>query len=132
MSEPIKSLHVAWCAATKQELNFRATERIFYDLWKLDITPEDVTCVVEFVLHWNKQHPDCPRKINLYSLCSDPSRFAADLAEAKPWKRNRVKPPTPREEILEAWRPTNGERVKPENAHKLSEFLRIPPTTNHQ
>lgn len=132
MTDKIKALHTAWCTGTGQDLHLRATERVFFELFQMDFTPEDVSLVVKHVLRFNKAHPDCPMRLAFHKICGDLEYFSSLLAESKAQERNRVKPPTPREEIMEAWRPTNGERVKPENAHKLSEFLRIPPTTNHQ
>lgn len=127
MNETIKKMHSTWCLATGQDLHLRATERVWFQLAQLDFNADDVVVVVQHILRFNKKHPDCPMRLAFHKVCGDTEYFASLNAEAKALSRNRPKPPTPREEILEAWRPTNGERVKPENAHRVSEFLRIPP-----
>ena len=119
-------LHETWNLTAGQELHYRATERIFYEADKLGFTPDDLKLVLQHVLSYNKTHKHAPMKVQVHKLLGDLEIFASILAEAKAKERNRVKPPTPKESILESWRPTNGERVSGANCHRLSDFLKTP------
>lgn len=124
MNDQLKLLHSCWCTTTGQDLHFKATERLFYELWKMEFKPDDLLCVLKHCLAYNKTHQNAQMKIQIHKLCGDLEVFASILAEARAKERNRIKPTTPKESVLSSWR-----GVKPEsngNCHKLSEFLKVP------
>ena len=126
MTEKLKALHACWCHMTGQELHFKATDRLFYEMFKMDFTTDDLLCVLKHVLSYNRTHPNAQMKVQVHKLLGDLEVFASILAEARAKERNRVKPLTPKESALEAWRPTCGERVNGANLHRLSDFLKVP------
>lgn len=128
MTTPLESLHQCWCETTGQELNFKATERIWYEMSKLEFTADDLLIVLKDVLYYNRTHAGCPMKVQVHKLCSDLEIFASLLASAKAKARNKIKPITAKEAVLESWRPTIGERVSGDNCHRLSDFLKTPPS----
>lgn len=124
MTTPLESLHACWCTTTGQDLHYKATERIWYEMSKLDFTDDDLLIVLKDVLYYNRTHSSCPMKIQVHKLCSDLEVFASLLASAKAKARNKIKPTPPRDEVLSAWR-----GVKPEgngNCHKLSDLIHLP------
>lgn len=123
MTDQIQSLHACWCQVTGQELHFKATERIFWEMAKLDFTADDLLIVLKDVLQYNRTHSNFPMKIQIHKLCSDLEIFASMLASAKAKNRNKLVKPTPKESILESWRPTAGERVSGANVHRISEIF---------
>lgn len=124
MNDQMKLLHTVWNQTTGQELHFKATERLFYELWKMEFKPDDLLCVLKHVLAYNKTHTHAPMKIQIHKLCGDLEIFASILAEARAKDRNRVKPATPKESVLSEWR-----GIKPEsngNARSIGEFIKVP------
>ena len=126
MTTQITELHSTWCACTGQEINLRATERIWYELWRCDFSVDDLRLVVEYMKRFNRTHPDCQMKIQVHKVCGDLEAFASIVGECKARERNKVKPATPKEQVLNAWRPICGERVNGANVHRLSDFLKVP------
>lgn len=120
MIEQIKSLHQTWCLTTGQQVNYRATERIFFELANLDFTADDLLSVLKHVLHYNKTHAACPMKVQVHKLC-EPETFASICAEAKARERNKIAKPTPREAVLHAFRGVATEPVG--NPHHIREVF---------
>jgi len=125
MTEQIKSLHACWCQTSGQELHFKATERIFFEMAKMDFKPDDILCVLKFVLNYNLTHKHAPMKVQVHKLCGDLEIFASILAEARAKERNKVQALTPKEKTLAAWR--GCEPVSNGNVHRISDFLKVPP-----
>jgi hypothetical protein len=126
MNKTITQFHSTWNQITGQELNLRATERLFYELWKLEFTPDDLACVLKYMLAFNRKHPECPMKVQAHKVMGDPETFASVLAEARAKERNRPRPATPKEAVLQSFRPVaNAEMQGNGSAHRLSEFLKV-------
>lgn len=104
MNETLKALHACWNSLTGQELHFRATERLFYELFKMDFTEDDLKCVLRHVIGYNKTHPHAPMKVQAHKLLGDLEVFGSILAEARAKERNRPKPPTAKEIVLKEFR----------------------------
>jgi hypothetical protein len=104
MIEKLKSLHACWNLTTGQEVNYRATERIWFELANLDFTEGDLLSVLKHVLQYNKTHGNCPMKVQVHKLCGDVEVFGSICAEAKARERNKVAKPTPRESVLQSFR----------------------------
>ena len=131
MTDQIKQLHRCWCDLTGQELNLRATERLFYELLNSDFTVDDLGCVVRYVLAFNRKHLDCPMKVQFHKICGDLEQFASVLAEARARERNRVKGPTPRAAVLQAFRPVSGQELSGTgNTHSIGDFIKVPVGAN--
>ena len=109
MTDQIQSLHSCWCQTTGQPLHFKATERLFYEMAKLDFVSDDLLCVLKFVLSYNKTHQNAQMKVQVHKLCGDLETFASILGEARAKERNKIPKPTPKEIVLEQFR-----RVTPE------------------
>lgn len=124
MTDQLKSLHACWNQVTGQDVHFRATERIWFEMFKMDFTADDLMVVLKDVLAYNKSHVHCPMKVQCHKLCSDLEVFASLLASAKAKARNAIKLPTEKEKTLTAWRGCSP--VENGSVHKISEFLRIP------
>jgi hypothetical protein len=126
MTDQIKQLHRCWCDLTRQDLNLRATERLFYELLNYDFTCEDLACVVRYLLAFNQRHPDCPMKVQVYKVIGDLEQFASVLGEARAWDRNRVKGPTARATVVQAFGPVvDPEQSGTGNSHHISELLKV-------
>lgn len=104
MTDKLKSLHACWCKLTNQELNYRATERLFWELHNNDFTEEDLTVVLKHVLAYNRTHPNAQMKVQLHKICGDVAVFGSICAEARAKQRNAIPQPTPRQEVLHAFR----------------------------
>lgn len=114
MNSTIESLHAVWNTTTGQQLNLRATERIFYEVSKMDFTPDDLLCMLKHVLAYNKSHSSAPMKVQVHKLLGDLETFASILADARARERNKPPKPTPREIVLSDFR-----RVTPEPEDKF-------------
>jgi len=123
MIAKLQSMHQCWCQTTGQQVNYRATERIWFELCNLDFTADDLLSVLKHVLAYNKTHSNCQMKVQVHKLCGDVEAFASICAESRAKERNRVKPLTPRESVLQALRPTTGERVRPEGCVAIKEVF---------
>lgn len=104
MTEQLQSLHACWNQVTGQDLHFKATERLFYELWKMEFKPDDLLCVLKHVLQYNKTHQNAQMKVQVHKLLGDLTVFASILAEARARERNRIKPHTPKENVLAEFR----------------------------
>lgn len=104
MNEKLKALHACWCVVTGQELHFRATERLFYELFKMDFTEDDLKCVLNHVLAYNRTHKHAPMKVQVHKLLGDLEIFASILAEARAKDRSKPKSATPKEIVLQEFR----------------------------
>src|SRR6185503_18325446 len=104
MTDQLHALHSAWCKSSAQEINYRATERLWYALHQLDFTPDDVRCVVDGMKRFNSRSMDAKYRIQAHKVCGDPEVFASMLAEFRGKERNRIKPPSPAQAIVEQFR----------------------------
>ena len=118
----IPELHEAWCKASGQELNLRATERLFYDLQVAGFVADDITCVVLGMKRHNAKST-AQYKILAHKVCGDVEYFASLLADYRAKERNRIKP-TPREKVLAAFRPTAGETMTGTTAPTVGDILK--------
>lgn len=100
----LRELHSCWNSITGQELNYRAVERLLYELHNNDFTAEDLTAVLKHVLAYNRTHPEMPMKVQIHRLCGDMAVFGSICAEAKAKQRNKIPPPTAKETVLHQWR----------------------------
>jgi len=97
---PIATLQHAWCQASGQELNHKLCERVFYEAWKAGVTADDIRCVVEFMLRFNKRSDGAKFRVNAFSVVGDLEKLGALIAEARAAERNRRPTPTPKEQII--------------------------------
>lgn len=104
MHDQMKLLHACWCETTGQTLHFQATQRLFWELAKMEFTPDDLLCVLKHVLAYNKSHAHAPMKVQVHKLLGDLEIFASILADARARERNRVPKPTAKEIVLEQFR----------------------------
>lgn len=93
-------LHQAWCNAAAQELSYKASERIFYELHKLDFTADDVTLAVKHLIRFNNKSGGAKFRINAFKICGDVESFASLVAEAKAMLRNTRKAQTASDKVL--------------------------------
>ncbi len=121
MQDQIKLLHSCWCTTTGQELHFQASQRLFYEVAKLEFTPDDLLCVLKHVLAYNTTHTHAPMKVQVHKLLGDLEVFASILADARARERNRVSPPTPKESVLNQFRGITPE--KPGNCLPVAEVF---------
>lgn len=113
MTEVI-SLHQAWCNASAQELSYKASERIFYELHRLDFTADDVTLAVKHLIRFNTKSGGAKFRINAFKICGDIESFAALVAEAKAVLRNTRKAQSASEKIMAAYEQVqNAEQADP-------------------
>lgn len=102
-TDAISALHAAWCAASGQsaaDVKIRLTERIWWELHRAEITPDDVRCVVDYLIRANRKNVGGPQfRITVTRICGDVENFASLLGEARAAERNRRPPPTPREKV---------------------------------
>ncbi len=108
-----------------RHLHAQATERLFFEMAKLDLTPDDLQCVLKHCLAFNRKHPNTPMKIQVHKLCGDLEVFCSILGEARAMERNRRPAPTPKEQVLRDLRgPTDS--ATGNGCHRLSEFINVP------
>lgn len=110
---------------TGREARVQIYEHSLYDFLRAGFSSMDFVCVVTFLLRENKRN-SYQYSLKLGNLLNDHQRFMDLLGEARAKMRNVIKPATPKESVLESWRPTAGERVNGANVHKISEFLKVP------
>lgn len=126
----IPSLHAAWCSASGQELNPRATERIFFELAKMDFTADDVRIAVTHLMAFNRKSGGAKFRINAFKVLGDPETFASLVAEARAAQRNKRPAPTEKDKIIQLReRVVDAEQsstMTQNNGHHVSEFLRKP------
>lgn len=128
MTTELERLHLTWNQITGQDLNARATERLFFEFWKLDFTTDDLQCVLKYMLSFNRKHPDCPMKIQAHKVLGDLEIFASVLAEARARERNRVKPRSNQDSVLQSFRPrVDAELGSNGKPHRITDFIKLPP-----
>jgi len=93
----LEALHGAWCHATGQELHFRSTERLFFDLHQMEFTPDDIRTVVAHLKSLNAKS-DVKYSLRANRVLGDLEFFSSSLAEAKATNRNRRQPMTPKQQ----------------------------------
>lgn len=94
-------LQHAWCQASGQELNPKLCERVFYEAWKADVTGDDIRCVVEFMLRFNKRSDGAKFRLNAFTVVGDLEKLGALIAEARAAERNRRPAPTAKEQVVQ-------------------------------
>lgn len=119
----INQLHKTWESVTGQVINLRATERIWYEFASMDFTEDDLRCVLADLMRFNRASNGAKFRINLQKICGDPETFASLLGEARAKERNRKKPPTAKDQVLQNLRPTVGEPLSGQNTRTLSEVF---------
>jgi hypothetical protein len=110
MQDQITALHAAWCESSGQlpeDVKLRLTERIWYELARAEVTPQDIRSVVAHLLRQNRKNAGGGRqfRINVSRVCGDVENFSSILGEARAVERNRRPPATPRETVLAQQRP---------------------------
>ena len=99
-SELIPQLQAEWTRVTGQPLHARATERLFYEIARLDISADDLRCALEYMLAYNRKNAGGAQfRINAQKILGDPETFASTLGEALAWERNRRPKPTARQQV---------------------------------
>jgi hypothetical protein len=99
----LHDLHSAWQDASGQEVNYRATERIFYAAHQMDFTPDDVKIAVKHLIRFNNKNEGAKFRINVFKIIGDLESFAALVAEARAVDKNRRHAPTPKQQIQRAY-----------------------------
>jgi len=109
IQDQITALHAAWCEASGQlpaDVKLRLTERIWYELARAEVTPDDIRSVVAHLLRANRKNAGGPQfRIAVHRVCGDVENFSSILGEARATERNRRPPPTARETVLAQARP---------------------------
>lgn len=111
---------------TGREARVAIYEHSLFDFIRAGFSSTDFVCVVTFLLRENKRNK-FQYSLKLGHLINDHQRFMDLLGEAKAKERNRIKPATPKEAVLQAWRPTCGERVNGASVRRISDILKAPP-----
>lgn len=88
---------------TGREARVRAYEYALFSFFQAGFTCDEFVLVLNFVLRENKKN-NFKYSIMLGNLIRDHGRFMDLLGEAKAKDRNHVKPPTPKELVLESFR----------------------------
>ena len=101
----IEQLQTTWAELTKQELHARATERLFYEFNDMGFTDSDLRCVLNYLLRFNRNNDGAKFRINAVKIVGDLENFASLLGEARAIERNRKPSSTPRDNVLQAFRP---------------------------
>ena len=97
----LQDLHAAWESASGQEVNYRATERIFYAAHQMDFTADDVKIAVKHLIRFNNKNDGAKFRINVFKIIGDLESFAALVAEARATDRNRRANPTPKDKVIQ-------------------------------
>lgn len=106
---PIEQLHQAYCAETGNQPTLTVWERAYFDFLK-HFTVEDLRLVCQFVKAKNRKmngatYSVAPKKLFDFEYL----HFDSLLSEAKAWNRNKPKPTTPQQSVLNALRPKIGD-----------------------
>lgn len=104
MQDTLKAIHSTFCKLTSQpDLKYQPCERQLYEFHTAGFTEADLTSVLTFMLWCNrKREPRYRDRILFHRIVGDLETFNSRLGEAKAWDRNRKKPETPRQKILES------------------------------
>ena len=97
----IQEMHAAWESASAQEVNYRATERIFYEAHNMGFTPDDLKIAVKHLIRFNNRSEGAKFRINVFRVLGDLESFAALVGEAKATDRNRRPAPTPKDKVIQ-------------------------------
>lgn len=128
-ADAIKEMQTIWAAVTGQQVHPRLTERLFFEAWRMEITPDDLRCVLEYMLRYNRENVGGAQfRINVQKILGDLETFASTLAEARAKERNRRPAPTPREQV-QALRerpvdPEQASTLKPVNWQSVRDVLK--------
>jgi hypothetical protein len=121
----LQSLHDCFCKVTGHDLKFQLQERKWYEFVKAGFGMEDLTCVLLYMLASNRKN-DFKYSLKIHNVIGDLERFDSICGEARAIKRNQKRPATPREQVLNAWRPVMTETNGNGRAHHISELIKIP------
>lgn len=92
----LELLHQAYEQASGQIVHPRATERLLYELGNMGATPDDVKCVVNYLIRCNKKS-DAKYRIMFHKIM-EPEFFFSVLGTALANERNRRPPPTAKQQ----------------------------------
>lgn len=118
----LEALHDAWQKSSGQIINIRAAERILYELGNMGVTPEDIQCVVGYLIRCNKKS-DAKYRIMFHKVL-EPEFFHSVLGEARAQERNQKHPPTPREKFQQQYEQVITQEPVREAAVPFSEILK--------
>ena len=103
MQPEAEEIVAVYIKLTGREARVAIYEHSLYDFIRAGFTPSDFVIVVTFLLRENKKNK-FQYSMKLGHLINDHQRFMDLLGEAKARERNRVKPPTAKEIVLEQFR----------------------------
>lgn len=95
---------------TGREARIQVYEHALFDFFRVGFTVDEFVTVLAFLIRENKRNR-FQYSIKLGHLINDHSKFMDYLGEAKAVNRNTVKPPSPKQEILHAFRGITPERA---------------------
>lgn len=96
----ISDLHDLWCSLTQQDLNRKATERLFWQFHNEGFGTDDLSVVVKYMQRCNAKGGG-RYKIAAHKVLGDTEVFASILAMAKAENRNHRPAPTPKEQVMQ-------------------------------
>lgn len=122
MNDDAKLIHAAFTEESGAEPNYRVHERAYHDFIATGYTVADLRLVMQHLKSENKKMNGAKHSLRLDRLLDfDYRRFDSLLNCAKAQHRNRIKPPTPREAVLHAFRGVAPEPVG--NPHHIREVF---------
>lgn len=99
--QAIIALHAAWESASAQEVNYRATERIFLEAHNMGFSGDDIKVAVKFLIRFNNKSDGAKFRLNVFKVIGDLESFAALVGEARAVDRNRRAEPTPKDKVIQ-------------------------------
>lgn len=115
----------AYTACTGREASFLHYEFSIGKFTMMGFTAADMTLVCEHIKRENRKHGrDFQISLKLSRLLSDTEWFSDFLAEARAKQRNHIPNPTPKEKVLQSFRPTLSEPMPGDTALSAGECLK--------
>lgn len=94
----------------------------------MEFTEDDLTCVLNDLMRFNRGSNGAKFRINLQKICGCAETFASLLGEARAKQRNKIKATTPQEQVLKEFR-RSPEQQSTGNTRSVSEVFRALTTT---
>lgn len=119
----LESVYSTYCALTGMRPNFKVWERDFYGFVQAGYTPDDLRCVLVWILRENRKYDAKFRRSNslMKLLGNEFKTFDSYLSEARATERN-LKPVLPKQQIINQFRGFS-ERETHETAKRVGEII---------
>lgn len=120
-------LHKEFCQETGMELRLGlgeySRERAWHEFHKAGFTAEDLRLVIRHLKKKIKDKERNPGALKFSNLIERPEAFEEELGLAKAEQRNAKPAPTPKERVVQAFRPAAAPAAPSQTAKPIAEYI---------